>query len=161
MLKLPLFISSFFLTLILSLSSTQAQLKAPEGWMAQQSSHAYPKLVENVLAAAKNNKIGVVTQASATKGAKAVLNKDIPGNFVIGLYHPRFAVRMLEASITAGIEAPIRVYVTENTDGTSTLSYKKPSFVFAPYMDEGGEALKALATELDTLFEKLTAEAVK
>ena len=44
-------------------------------------------------------------------------------------------------------------------NGTSTLSYKKPSHVFAPYMDEGGDALKALAAELDQLFDKLTGEA--
>ena len=159
--KSPSVLIALILAMMLGSHSAHAQLTVPDGWMALQSQHPYPKLVENVLAAAKNNKIGVVTQASATKGAKAVLNKDIAGNFVIGLYHPRFAVRMLEASIAAGIEAPIRVYVTENDDGTSTLSYKKPSFVFAPYMEEGGEALKALAGELDALFEKLTAEAVQ
>jgi uncharacterized protein (DUF302 family) len=78
---------------------------------------------------------------------------------VIGLYHPRFAVRMLEASVAAGIEAPIRLYVTENADGTATLSYKTPSAVFAPYMAEGGEALKALATELDAVFAAVVAQA--
>ena len=121
--------------------------------------HAYGVLVDRVNAAAKANKIGVVTKASATVGAKKVLNQNIPGNMVIGLYHPRFAVRMLEASIAAGIEAPIRIYLTENEDGTATLSYKKPSTVFAPYMGEGGEKLAALATELDELFARLAAQA--
>jgi uncharacterized protein (DUF302 family) len=46
---------------------------------------------------------------------------------------------VLGASVAAGIEAPIRIYVTENQDGTATLSYKKPSAVFAPYADEGGD----------------------
>ena len=40
-----------------------------------------------------------------------------------------------------------------------TLSYKMPSCVFAPYMDEGGAALAALAAELDVLFAALTADA--
>jgi len=66
---------------------------------------------------------------------------------------------MLEASIAAGIEAPIRVYITENSDGTATLSYKTPSFVFAPYMKEGGDKLKNLAADLDKLFASLAAEA--
>ena len=61
---------------------------------------------------------------------------------VVGLYHPRFAVRMLEASFAAGIEASIRVYITEHSDGSATLSYKKPSTVFPPYMKEVGEKLK-------------------
>ena len=68
---------------------------------------------------------------------------------------------MLSASSAAGIEAPIRFYVTENQDGTATLSYKKPSFVFAPYLDEGGDALKALAAELDEIFARLADAAIK
>ena len=99
-----------------------------------------------------------MTRASATLGAKNVLKQDIPGNMVIGVYHPRFAVRMLEASVPAGIEAPIRLYVTENADGTATLSYKTPSAVFAPYTD-GGDALRAMARELDAIFAKIAAEA--
>ncbi|MGI9413661.1 MAG: DUF302 domain-containing protein [Hyphomicrobiales bacterium] len=130
-----------------------------DGWVVLATPHAYAALVKRVDQAAKANKIGIVTRASATAGAKKVLDKTIPGNMVIGLYHPRFAVRMLEASVAAGIEAPIRVYVTENADGTATLSYKTPSHVFAPYMSDGGDALKALAQELDQLFDKLTREA--
>ena len=34
-----------------------------------------------------------------------------------------------------------------------------PSAVFAPYMDEGGEALRALASELDAVFADLAARA--
>jgi uncharacterized protein (DUF302 family) len=78
---------------------------------------------------------------------------------VVGLYHPRFAVPMLEASIPAGIEAPIRVYLTENADSTADLSYKKPSAVFAPYSD-GGQALKDLAEELDEVFAAIASQAV-
>ena len=66
---------------------------------------------------------------------------------------------MLEASIPAGIEAPIRFYITENDDGTATLSYKRPSSVFAPYID-GGDALDALASELDDVFAAIAAAAV-
>ena len=102
--------------------------------------------------------MGIVSRASATVGAKKVLDKTIPGNMVVGIYHPRFAVPMLEASIPAGIEAPIRVYITENTDGTATLSYKLPSAVFAPYED-GGDNLKALAAELDGVFNAIVEQA--
>lgn len=139
--------------------AANSQIAERAGWSIISTSHDYGTLVDRVLSAAKSQKIGVVSHASATMGAKRVLNRDIPGNSVIGLYHPRFAVRMLEASIAAGIEAPIRVYVTENGDGTATLSYKTPSHVFAPYLDEGGDELKALATELDALFAALAAEA--
>lgn len=127
-------------------------------WQVAETSHSYATLVERLDQAVKDNKMGVVTRASATLGAKKVLNQDIPGNMVVGVYHPRFAVRMLEASIPAGIEAPIRFYITENDDKTATLSYKTPSAVFAPYED-GGAALKEMAAELDVIFAAIAAQA--
>ena len=134
-------------------------LTSQPGWVIMKSAFDYPTMIKRVNAAAKAHKIGIVSRASATVGAAKVLNKKIPGNMVVGLYHPRFAVPMLQASIAAGIEAPIRVYITENSDGTATLSYKKPSTVFAPYMKEGGDKLKNLAEELDGLFASLTKQA--
>lgn len=147
------------LVLTASQSARATSMEAREGWVAMATPHSFARLVERVEAAAADQKIGVVTRASATVGAKRVLDMDIPGNMVIGLFHPRFAVRMLAASISAGIEAPIRVYLTENENGTTTLSYKTPSHVFAPYMDGGGAELAALASELDTLFAALAAQA--
>ncbi len=143
------------LVLVFVATATASELGKAEGWKSHASKHDYKTLVTRLDAAAKANKMGVVTRASATAGAKKVLKKTIPGNMVVGLYHPRFAVPMLEASIAAGIEAPIRVYLTENSDGTATLSYKMPSFVFAPYMAEGGDKLKSIATELDGIFEAI------
>lgn len=151
------------LALILALALTAipagAEIKPRAGWSVVPTPHTYQALVDRVGKAAKAHAIGVVTRASATIGASKMLGQTIPGNMVIGLYHPRFAVRMLKASVAAGIEAPIRVYITENEDGSATLSYKTPSAVFAPYMDEGNDALKELALELDALFAKLTREA--
>ena len=140
-------------------AATASDLASQPGWSAVKSQHDYATLVKRVNEAAKAHKIGIVTRASATVGAAKVLNKKIPGNMIVGLYHPRFAIPMLEASIASGIEAPIRVYITENSDGSATLSYKKPSTVFAPYMKEGGDKLKNLATELDTLFASLVKQA--
>ena len=144
--------------LALMAAPAHADIKAMPGWSVTKTTHSYKTLSAKVDAAVKANKMGLVTRASATLGAKKVLNKEIPGNMVIGVYHPRFAVRMLEASIPAGIEAPIRLYITENPDRTATLSYKTPSAIFAPYTD-GGEALKEMARELDAIFEKIAAEA--
>ena len=138
-------------------SAAAQEWSAPPGWEVAKTRHSYANLIERLDAAVKANKMGLVTRASATLGAKA-LGKTIPGNMVIGVYHPRFAVRMLEASIPAGIEAPIRFYVTENADRTATLSYKTPTAVFAPYAD-GGEKLTAIARELNAIFAKIAKEA--
>ena len=138
-------------------SAAAQEWSAPPGWEVAKTRHSYANLIERLDAAVKANKMGLVTRASATLGAKS-LGKTIPGNMVIGVYHPRFAVRMLAASIAAGIEAPIRFYVTENADRTATLSYKTPTAVFAPYSD-GGEKLTEMARELDAIFAKIAKEA--
>ncbi len=102
--------------------------------------------------------IAVVTTASASDGA-AAQGVEIPGNRVFGLFRNDYARRMLEASVASGIEAPIRLYVTEDADGAVTLSWRPPSLVWAPYMAEGGDALRELAAELDGVFEAVAADA--
>ncbi|MBN9672941.1 DUF302 domain-containing protein [Roseibium aggregatum] len=130
-----------------------------EGWQVVSTAKSYDTLVEDLTAAIKDEKMFLVTQASASAGAKG-RGVIIPGNRVIGVYRNDYAVRMLDASVTAGIEAPIRFYVTENSDGTATLSWKTPSFVFSPYLDEGGDALADLAVELDGVFQTIADKAV-
>ncbi len=133
----------------------QASDPAPrDGWKVVVTGYSYPELWERLKVTIKENKMGLVTTASATVGA-ANQGFTIPGNRVVGVYRNDFARRMLEASVAAGIEAPIRFYLTENPDGTATLSYKTPSYVFAPYMEEGGAELKAVAEELDVIFQAI------
>ncbi len=128
------------------------------GWRILRTPHDYGTLVARVDAAVAASPIDVVTRASATLGAES-LGETIPGNMVVGVYGPTFAVRMLDASIAAGIEAPLRLYLTEGADGTATISYELPSFVFRPYFADGGEALERLATELDTILARIAERA--
>lgn len=125
-----------------------------EGWESVDTAVPYEDLVGAVKSAAGDHGMGVVTEAGPTQAA-AARGIDIPGNRVIGLFNNDYAVRILGLSEAAMIEAPIRMYVTENPDGTATLSYKRPSFVLAPYMDEGGADLKAAADELDAVFDEI------
>jgi uncharacterized protein (DUF302 family) len=120
--------------------------------------YSFPELVKRLDAAIKTHKMFVVTRASASIGAKR-RGVSIPGNMVIGVYRNDFAVRMLEASVPAGIEAPIRFYIWQGKNGKAVLSYRKPSVVFAPY--NGGAKLKALAAELDAIFAAIARDAVK
>ena len=101
-------------------------------------------------------KLGLVCHANAQAGAASV-GKTIPGNQVLMVYRPDFAMRMLAADVEAGFEAPIRLYIYENADGTATLSYVKPSTVFTPYKNA---ALDQLAMELDALVEAIVREAM-
>lgn len=128
-----------------------ADLTPREGWKVRPTGKTHAELVEATRAAIGESPLAVVTQAGPT-GAAASRGIEIPGNLVIGAFNNDFAVKILNLSTAAMIEAPVRLYVTENADGSATLSHKKPSFVFAPYLDEGGEELEALAAELDALF---------
>ena len=122
------------------------------GTITIKTSKSYGVLVKSLTAAIKANKMGLVARASATMGAKSI-GKTIPGNMVIMVYRPDFAIRMLKASVPAGIEAPIRFYITENPDtGTATLTYRTPSSVFNPYKNA---ALDEMAKELDAIFAKI------
>ena len=147
------------LAMLLFAQPAWAALEPRSGWEVHNTTHSYKDLIGRLDQAVKDHKMGLVSRASATVGAQKVLDKTIPGNMVVGVYHPRFAVRMLETSAPAGIEAPIRFYITENEDGTATLSYKTPSLVFAPYSD-GNEPLIQLAAELDEIFAGIAKQAV-
>lgn len=135
-----------------------AEMTPRDGWSVTPSQLGHAELVEATRKAIRSNKLGIVTQAGPTKAA-ASRGITIPGNVVIGAFNNVFAVRILGLSTAAMIEAPIRFYVTENADGTATLSYKKPSTVFAPYMDEAGPDLATAAAELDEIFAKVSAQA--
>ncbi|WP_158968132.1 DUF302 domain-containing protein [Chachezhania sediminis] len=128
------------------------------GWVVTPTTLPFEELHTALRTAIAEHKMGLVTQASASDGAQ-MQGIDIPGNRVIGVFRNDFARRMLDASLAAGIEAPIRFYLTENRDGTGTLSWKTPSLVFAPYMDEGGAPLAELATELDDIFDAIATQA--
>ena len=99
--------------------------------------------------------MGLVAQASASRGA-AGRGIEIPRNAVLMVFRNAYAVRMLQASVPAGVEAPLRLYVAENADGTATLSYRTPSAVFAPYKSP---RLDEMAKEPDTIFERIARDA--
>lgn len=140
-------------------AQAESSLAPREGWRVIETDFPYPELGDRLDAAIKSERMGRVTYASASDGAR-MQGFTIPGNRVVGVYRNDFARRMLEASVAAGIEAPIRFYVTEDPDGGATLAWKTPSHVFSPYFEEGGEDLRALAEELDQIFESIAASAV-
>lgn len=145
----------------LSLAGAAGAVEPREGWATHASQKGYAELLSDLKAAVKAGKMGLVTEAGPTQAAKQRLGVTIPGNRVIGVFRPDFAVRILKLSEAAMIEAPIRFYVTEQPDGAAMLSYKTPSHVFAPYMAEGGEELAKAAAELDAIFASIAAGALQ
>ena len=104
----------------------------------------YVKALRTAIKASGFNIVGL---ACANCAIKNTFDEIVPGNRVFLFFRPDFARRMLAASSAAGIEAPIRVYVTEAADGSATVTYRLPSHVFGAY---GVDALTAMGEELDS-----------
>jgi len=143
------------LAMVISLGAAADNATPFPGTHVIKTGHSYQAMVEKLPKAVSKNKMGVVARASATLGARNI-GVTIPGNMVVMVFHPKFAVRMLQASVPAGIEAPLRFYITENGDGTTTLTYRDPSSVFAPY---GSAELDKMAKELDEIFARIASDA--
>lgn len=145
-------------TLLLALlvvAPSRAQDPLP-GTRILQTNHSFDVLVDRVEKAVAKHKMGLVAQASASRGA-AARGVKIPGNAVLMVFRNDYAVRMLAASVAAGIEAPLRIYVSEAPDGQASLTYREPSAVFAPYRSS---ALDEMAKELDAIFRNIARDAV-
>ena len=136
-----------------------SDLAKRKGWQVYATKHSYGDLLKRLEEAVKKNKMAVVNAASASDGAKAQ-GFTIPGNRVVGVFRNDFARRMLTASLAAGIEAPIRYYVTEGADGMATLSYRSPTAVFAPYITRKTADLRLMAKELDAIFAQIALDTI-
>ncbi len=127
----------------------------PPGMHTAVSPYGFDVLATRLEKSIEANKMGLVAQASASRGA-AARGVKIPGNLVLMVFRNDYAVRMLAASVPAGIEAPLRLYVTEDANGKASVTWRDPSAVFAPY---GSAELNAMARELDPVFEKIVRDA--
>ncbi len=146
----------FVIAVLLPLPGQAGQGYPYDGVLVSKSQKNFKALFNDLDAAVRKHRMGVVSRASASMGA-ARRGIEIPGNGVYGVFRNDFAVRMLRASVAAGIEAPLRMYVTQNQDGTARLTYRRPSAVFKPY---GSDELDAMAGELDIIFAKIAKDAV-
>ena len=126
-------------------------MKAPSFDYARPASLA--EALEQAIAA---QKMALVCHANAQRGA-AARGVSIKGNQVLMVFRNDFAVRLLAAEPAAGFEAPIRIYVYENADGTATVSYLPPSIVFAPYQHP---EVRAVARELDPIMKAIVEQAL-
>ena len=116
----------------------------------------FSKVAEALEQSIAEQKMALVCHANAQRGATA-RGVTIPGNQVMMVFRNDFAVRLLAADPKAGFEAPIRIYLYENPDGTATVTYRTPSAVLAPYPHP---AVRAVAAELDSIFRAIVDRAV-
>lgn len=156
--KLTRMAAMALLLLVIAAGSAGFAAESPyPGTVTVASAHGFADTVARLEKAIEANGMGLVAQASASRGA-AARGVKIPGNAVLMLFRNDYAVRMLAASVPAGIEAPLRLYVTEDAAGQVLVTYRRPTAVFAPY---GSAALAAMAGELDPIVERIVADAAR
>ncbi len=142
--------------LALSAWLTAVPALAEDGRVIAVSGAPFQKVAEALQQAIAEQKMALVCHANAQAGA-AARGVKITGNQVLMVFRNDFAVRLLAADPKAGFEAPIRIYLYENPDGTATVSYLPPSVVFAPYTHA---EVKKVATELDPIFKAIVDRAL-
>lgn len=129
---------------------------AQNGRVAAVSRAPFRQVAEALEKAIAEQKMALVCHANAQRGAEA-RGVSIKGNQVLMVFRNDFAVRLLAADPAAGFEAPIRIYLYENPDGTATVTYLPPSAVFAPYQHP---EVRAVARELDPILKAIVERAL-
>lgn len=153
-------LATWLLALILAAPVAAESRWPDQGWQVTPTSLAYDELLKALREAVEAEGMFVVTEAGPTEAA-ANRGVTIPGNRVVGVFRNDYAVRILRLSVPAMIEAPMRFYVTENDDGSATLSWKTPTHLLSPYLDEADAELEAVARELDALFAAIAKRATE
>lgn len=148
------------LALLPAAAFAQSVLGTPDGWRVEETGKSYEALLSDLKEAVREENMGIVTEAGPTEAA-ASRGETIPGNRVVGVFRNDFAVDIIRAAPAAMIEAPIRFMVMEEPDGTATLAWKRPSTVFAPYLEDGGEVLSNASQHLDAVFESIAMRATE
>jgi uncharacterized protein (DUF302 family) len=129
---------------------------AQEARVTAVSRAPFAKVAEALERSIADQKMALVCHANARAGA-AARGVAIKGNQVMMVFRNDFAVRLLAADPAAGFEAPIRIYLHENPDGTATVSYLPPSVIFASYPSA---AVRAVGAELDPIFRAIVERAL-
>jgi len=129
---------------------------AQEGRVTARSRAPFARVAEALEQAITDQKMALVCHADAQKGA-AARGVAIKGNQVLLVFRNDFAVRLIAADPAAAFEAPMRIYLYENPDGTATVSYVPPSVALAPFRHPG---VRTVAAELDPIFKAIVGQAL-
>lgn len=135
---------------------TLAPAAADDGRVTALSRAPFAAVAEALEQSIAEHRMGLVCHANAQRGA-AARSVTIRGNQVMMVFRNDFAVRLLAADPAAGFEAPMRIYLHENPDGTATVTYLRPSAVLARYAHP---EVRAVAAELDPIFKAIVDRAL-
>jgi uncharacterized protein (DUF302 family) len=147
--------AALLLLALLVPAGAPAQTAAPHpGTRTVSVPHAFEEAWRRLEAAIGTQDIRLLAVTSPNENARA-MGVELPGSAVFMVFHPRLAIRMLQAHPPAGIEAPVRLYLYEGDEGTR-LTWRTAESLFAPY---GVPALAELGREIDGMLEEIARRA--
>ncbi|MBI1425005.1 MAG: DUF302 domain-containing protein [Gammaproteobacteria bacterium] len=94
------------------------------------------------------NKMRVVAHINGQANA-AKIGKTVPGDQILEVFRPDFAVRVWQACKPAGMDIPLRIHIYENAAGMTVVAFRTATETFAPYANA---ELSEIGKELDTIF---------
>ena len=103
--------------------------------------------IEKLLAGVEAQNMRLVAHINGQANA-AKMGKTVPGDQILEIFRPDFAIRVWEACKPAGHDIPLRIHVYEE-DGVTHIACRMPTEVFEPY---SSPALMEVGAELDDIF---------
>lgn len=150
---LTAFVASSLLAWTLTLASAPIA-SAAEDIVAQTVAAPFDKVVTRLKRAVTAQKLVIIKEVPYQKMLAMV---GVKADKMLGfeIFHPRYGKVLYAQDPNAFLEVPLRILVSES-GGKVTLTYRKPSVVFAPY-----PGLDDLGKELDEVFAAIVASVAK
>lgn len=120
---------------------------AQDGRVEKVSNSPFDKTIKQLEDAITANKVMAVNKIDH-QNMLTMVGMNIKGSKTYEVFRPDFGKILFENNPAAGLEIPLRLYVYENKDGKTVVSYHKPSVALAAYknskLDELGKTLDGI-----------------
>ncbi|HWP48509.1 MAG TPA: DUF302 domain-containing protein [Candidatus Limnocylindrales bacterium] len=120
---------------------------AQDGRVEKVSNSPFDKTIKQLEDAITANKVMAVNKIDH-QNMLTMVGMNIKGSKTYEVFRPDFGKILFESNPAAGLEIPLRIYVYENKEGKTVVSYHKPSVALAVYknpkLDELGKTLDGI-----------------
>ena len=118
---------------------------------SQTSRHGFDAVLSSVVAGIERAGLKLLQEIDVQK-ALAGAGRTTGGFRLLFFFHPALVIRVIEADVSAMVEAPLKLVLVENADATVSLRIAEPAVAFARY---GNPALAALGDELSATVRRI------
>lgn len=120
----------------------------------KRSNYSFQETLDRLTGAVRDANLVLIKEVDYQTMLKMV-NMNTEGLRSYEVFHPRYGAQLFGGDRRAGLEVPLRIFVSEDGE-RAIISYYQPSSVFAGYSGLGG-----LGSELDGVFDQMTNQATQ